>query len=143
MSWYAAHLITYFKRRKGTQKRFLVWENIVLIKARSAEEAYDKAEQRGREEEAIDDETQTIGGHASRQIFAGVRKVTLCQDERTKPTDGTEVTYNEMMIRSEVAIKQLVDGKAVAVEVLAPFPEEEEEEMEAQNEPSSIRRRTG
>jgi len=133
----------YFKRRKGPQKRFLVWENIVLIKASSAEEAYDKAEQRGREEEAIDDDTQTIGGHPSRHVFAGVRKVTLCQDEHTRPTHGTEVTYNEMLIRSETAIKQFVDGKAVAVEVLSPFPEEEEKARDAASVPSSARRRTG
>ncbi len=122
MSWYAAHLILYFKRRKGPQSRFLVWENIVLIRASSADEAYDKAEQRGREEEAVDDETLTIGGHPSRLVFAGVRKVTLCQDEHARPTDGSEISYNELVLRSEATIKKLVAGNTVPVELLSPFP---------------------
>src|SRR5580698_10239549 len=125
MNWYAAHLILYFKRRKGPQARFLVWENIVLIRADSSDEAYDKAEQRGRQEEAIDDETLTIGGHPSCLVFAGVRKVTLCQDERARPTDGSEISYNELVLRNGAAIKKLVDGKTVPVEVLSPFPAEE------------------
>jgi len=128
MSWYAAHLILYFKQRKGPQARFLVWENIVLIRAKSADEAYDKAEQRGREEEAVDDETLVIGGHPARLVFAGVRKVTLCQDEAARPADGSEVSYNEMALRSEAAIKKLVDGEPVAVELLSPFPSDDNAE---------------
>ena len=126
MSWYAAHLILYFKRRKGPQSRFLVWENIVLIRANSSDEAYEKAEERGRQEEAVDDETMTIGGHPSRLVFAGVRKVTLCQDENSRPADGSEVSYNEMVLRTETAIKKLAAGEASAVELLSPFSTEGE-----------------
>jgi hypothetical protein len=125
MNWYAAHLILYFKRRKGSQTRFQVWENIVLIRADSSDEAYEKAEKRGHQEEAIDDETLTIGGHPSRLVFAGVRKVTLCQDEHARPTDGTEISYNELVLRSEAAIKKLVAGNTVPVEVLSPFRAED------------------
>lgn len=130
MNWYAAHTIVYFKRRKGLQNRFLVWENIVLVRADSFDEAYDKAEKLGREEAAIDDETQTIGGHPSRMVFAGVRKVTLCQDWETRPTDGSEVTYNELVVRSEAAVRRLATGKTVRAEVLDPFPDEELETTE-------------
>jgi hypothetical protein len=130
----------YFKRRKGSQKRFLVWENIVLIRAKTSDEAYEKAEQRGREE-AVDDETTTIGGHPSRLIFAGVRKVTLCQDEDSRPTDGTEVSYNELVVRSETDIKKLVAGKSVAVEILDPFPEGRE--VADSDQATSLPGRTG
>jgi hypothetical protein len=116
----------YFKRRQGPQKRFLVWENIVLIRADSSDDAYDKADQRGREEEAIDDETMTVGGRPSRMVFAGVRKITECADPETRPADGAEVTYNEMTVKSEAAIKKLAAGKAVSVEMRGPFPEEED-----------------
>jgi Domain of unknown function (DUF4288) len=140
MSWYAAHLIVYFKRRKGPQKRFLVWENIVLIRAKSSDEAYEKAEQLGREEDAVDDATLRIGGHPSRLVFAGVRKVTLCQDEDSRPNDGSEVSYNEWGVRSEAAIKKLVAGKTVAVEILDPFPDED---VLTAHEQASRPRKTG
>lgn len=127
MTWYAAHLIMYHKRKRGPQKRFLVWENIVLIQAATSDEAYDKAEQLGREEEeASSDSRITIGGHPSRLIFAGVRKVTTCVDKDRRPNDGTEVTYNEFGVRSEAAIKKLVDGENVMLELLDPFPDDED-----------------
>lgn len=127
MSWYAAHLVQYFKRRKGPQSRFLVWENIILVRAASADEAYRKAEQRGRQEEDVDDDTLMIGGHPARLVFAGVRKVTLCEEDHARPTDGSEVSYNEFMLRSEASIKKLVEGDAVTVEVLSPFPADDAE----------------
>lgn len=126
MNWYAAHLIMYFKRREGRQKHFLVWENIVLVQAKSFDEAYEKAEQLGREEEACDDTSLTIGGHPSRLTFAGVRKATLCQEPHARPTSGTEVTYNELVATSEAAIKKLAAGKSVVVQVLDPFPDNDE-----------------
>jgi len=125
MNWYAAHLVMYFKRKRGPQKRFLVWENIVLVKAGTADEAYEKAERRGREEEAANNAGTTIGGHPSRMIFAGVRKITTCEDENNRPNDGIEVTYNEFEVRSEAAVRELVDGKPVMVEMLDPFPDDE------------------
>jgi hypothetical protein len=140
MSWYAAHLIVYFKRKKGPQKRFLVWENIVLIRAKTSDEAYEKAEQLGQKEEASEDDTIRIGGHPCRLVFAGVRKVTLCENEDTRPSDGTEVTYNEWGVRSEAAIKKLVAGKTVALEILDPFPDDE---TLAPSEPTRLPRKTG
>jgi len=128
MNWYAAHLIMYHKRKSGRQKRFLVWENIVLVHARSFEEAYEKAERRGREDEELDDGSTTIGGHPCSIVFAGVRKATLCQDPRARPKDGTEVSYNEIGVQSEAAIKKLVDGDCVMVEMLDPFPDDQEAE---------------
>jgi hypothetical protein len=37
MAWYAAHIVLYFRLKKRRQKRFVVWENIVLINAKSEE----------------------------------------------------------------------------------------------------------
>ena len=138
MSWYAAHLILYFKRRKGPQSRFLVWENIVLIRANSSDQAYEKAEERGRQEEAIDDETLAIGGHPARLVFAGVRKVTLCQDEHARPADGSEISYNELLLRSETAIKKLVAGETVTVEVVSPFPADDASVSSATTEDTAL-----
>ena len=113
MSWYAAHLIEYFKYRQRRQRSFLVWENIVLIRARSAEEAYAKAQQMGREEEALSDKDKSLrlNGHPAKLVFAGVRKVVLCVDPDRRPGDGTEVSYTEMELRSEEALRKLVAGE--------------------------------
>jgi hypothetical protein len=124
MSWYAAHLIQYFKYREGRQRSFVVWENVVLVRARNAEEACAKAEQIGREEEAIDDDSVRVGGHPAKLVFAGVRKVVLCVDPDRRPGDGTEVSYTEMVLPSEKAVHQLAAGEPVAVRIDDGFPDE-------------------
>jgi hypothetical protein len=126
MNWYAAHIIVYFKYREGRQRSFLVWENIVLVRARDSEEAYAKAERMGREEEAVDDTSLRIGGHPAKLIFAGVRKVVLCVDPDQRPGNGTEVSYTEMVMQSEGAIRKLVAGKPVPVMIADEFGDEEE-----------------
>lgn len=140
MRWYAAHVIVYFKRKKEPQKRFLVWENIVLIRARTPDEAWEKAEKFGRQEESFDDGTTRIGGHPCHVVFAGVRKVTECLESKNRPTDGTELTYNELVMRSEAAVKRFVAGRTVVAEILDPFPDEE---AVTGSEPTIISRRTG
>jgi hypothetical protein len=125
MVWYAAHLVLYFRyKRKRPQKRFLIWENIVLVQAGSQEEAFSKAEERGREDAAADNSLR-IDDEPAELVFAGVRKLVLCQDEDRRPTDGTEVSYTEMQVSSEEAIRKLVAGHAVSVRIVDTLPEEE------------------
>jgi hypothetical protein len=125
MNWYAAHMIHYFKYRRSRQRSFLVWENIVLIRAATADAAFAKAERLGREEEACDDKTLRVNGHPAKQVFAGVRKLVLCVDPETRPGDGTEVSYTEMMLPSEKAVQQLAAGEPVTVRIDDGFPDEE------------------
>lgn len=125
MKWYAAHLDYYFKLRTGKQRSFRVWENIVLIRASDADEAYDKAEERGRQEVADDDPSLTWDGRPARMVFAGVRKVTSCTDEDKRPGDGTEVTYLEMELDSESAIRKLVAMQPVSLKIADAFPDED------------------
>jgi hypothetical protein len=120
MSWFAAHLVLYVKWKEPSQKRFPVWENIVLIKADSEEEALEKAERRGREEEG-DDGTFRWGGQPAAWVFAGVRKLTACQDPQKRPGDGTEISYTEMEVRSQEAVEHLVQGQPVAVRFKEKF----------------------
>lgn len=49
--WYAASIIMLVKFKDGNQDKYPVWENVVLIKASSGDEALELAEKRGREEE--------------------------------------------------------------------------------------------
>ena len=61
MSWFAAHLIMSVKLKGKRQRRFPVWENIVVIEADSEEQAFRKAEHRGRLEEGDEDGSFTWG----------------------------------------------------------------------------------
>lgn len=121
MSWYAAHVVMYARWKKGRQERFPVWENIVLVQADSEEEAFAKAESRGREEEGNDDGNFRWGGRPATWVFAGVRKLTLCEDADEQPIDGTEVSYIEMEVDSPAAIRKLVAGQPVGVRLRERF----------------------
>jgi hypothetical protein len=121
MSWFAAHLIMYVKPKERPQTKFTVWENIVLIRADSEDEAFTKAEQRGRDDEGDEDGSLLWGGRPASWVFAGVRKLTLCQDSEKRPGDGTEVTYTEMQLDSEKAVRKLVEGHPVAIRYREQF----------------------
>jgi hypothetical protein len=132
--WYAAHLLMYVQRKAGNAGKCRIWENIVLIKAASEEEAFARAEQRGKQEEGDDDGSFRWAGKPARWLFAGVRKLTLCEDAEKRPGDGTEVSYTEMEVGSEQAVWKLLEGKSVAVrlcDVFAPVPEAEDSTPQA------------
>jgi hypothetical protein len=121
MNWFAAHLVLYVKLKEEPQDRFPLWENIVLLKADSEEEAFEKAERRGREDEGDDDGSFRWGGKPARWVFAGVRKVTACVDSEKRPADGTEITFLEMEAASKETIDKLLDGEAVSVKLTEQF----------------------
>jgi hypothetical protein len=117
--WYAAHILMYVKRKKAHGK-IPVWENIVLIKAESEKAAFAKAQERGKQDEGDDDGTFLWAGEPAEWVFAGVRKLTLCEDPEKRPTDGTEISYTEMEVDSERALANLVAGKSAAVKLPVP-----------------------
>jgi hypothetical protein len=115
--WYAAHLLMYVKRKNAPDGKIPVWENIVLIKADSEESAFAKAQERGKLDEGDDDGTFRWGGQPARWVFAGVRKLTLCEDADKRPGDGTEISYTEWEVKSARALANLLAGKSTAVTV--------------------------
>ncbi len=121
MSWFAAHVLLYVKLKTRPQHRFPLWENIILLQAESEEEAFAKAERQGREEEGDEDGSFRWGGQPAEWVFAGVRKLTLCQDSEKRPRDGTEVSFNEMEVSSEEAIGKLLAGQPVSVKIADKF----------------------
>ena len=122
--WFAAHVVMYVKLKDQPQKQFTVWENIVLIKARSEDEAFEKARLRGQEEAGDEDGTFRWDGKPACWVFAGVRKLTACEDPDKRPGDGTEITYTEMLLESEQAVCKLVNGDPVALEYADRFADE-------------------
>lgn len=121
--WYAAHILLYVKRKDSSGGKTPVWENVVLIKAASEEEAFAKATQRGKADEGDDNGTFQWGGKPAQWVFAGIRKLTLCEDPEKRPADGTEVSYTEMEVESEQAVAKLLKGKPVSVTFRERFAE--------------------
>ena len=115
MTWYAAHLVLYVKYKEQAQDHYPMWENIVLIQADSENEAFAKAEERGRADEGDCDGSFGWDGKPATWVFAGVRQLILCEDEKERPGDGTEVTYTEMEVDSLEELKHFVDGETATV----------------------------
>src|ERR1022692_3107657 len=114
--WYAAHLLMYVKRKTNAPGKIPVWENIVLIKAESEDAAFAKAQERGKQDEGDDDGTFVWAGQPAKWVFAGVRKLTLCEDPEKRPTDGCEISFTEMEVASEQALRALGEGKPATVQ---------------------------
>jgi hypothetical protein len=125
MTWYAAHLLFYVKLRHRRQTRYPIWEDIVLITARTEEEAFAKAERRARKDAfSFPDSSFRWAGKPAKLVFGGVRKLTLCMDEHERPGDGTEVTYMEWQAPSWEALQKLIHGEPVSVRVEDGFADE-------------------
>jgi len=122
MRWYAAHIIMVVKLKKAPQDRFPAWENVILVQARSAAEAFAKAERRGWDDEGDDDGTFCWGREPAKWVFAGVRKLTDCLVDGDQPGDGDEITYMELELASLDAVNQLAAGKPVSVRYRDRFP---------------------
>jgi hypothetical protein len=121
MSWFAAHIIMSVKLKAKLQRRFPVWENIVLVEADSEERAFQRAERRGRLDEGDDDGTFTWGGQPATWVFAGVRKLTACEDFDTQPKNGTEISFLEFELDSKEAVRRLAQGRQVQMRLRERF----------------------
>ena len=115
MTWYAAHIIMAVKYKKGVQRRFPVWENVVLIHAASEEQAFAKADAIGLRDASDDDGAMHWGGRLARWEFIGVRKLTECALLAERPSDSDEVTYHELEFNSAAAVERYAKGQAVEV----------------------------
>ena len=61
-NWFAAHIITWVKYMEHEQMTFPIWENVVLIRAKSEKEAFAKAESRAQHMAGKGEATFTWGG---------------------------------------------------------------------------------
>jgi hypothetical protein len=122
-NWFAAHIIMWVKYTEHEQKTFPLWENVVLIRAQSDEEAFAKAEEHGKRMAGKGKPTFSWAGKPATWVFGGVRKVTTCDDPEKRPDDGTEITYTQMRVRSYEALKKLLEGQPVGVEYIEQYRE--------------------
>jgi len=122
-NWFAAHVVLWVKYTEHKQKTFPLWENVILIKARSEAEALAKAEAHGQRMACRGKPTFTWGSKPATWVFGGVRKVTACDDSAERPDDGTEITYTQMRVRSAAALKKLLEGEPVGVQYIEEYRE--------------------
>lgn len=126
MKWYAAHLVLYVQFKDARQDHYPIWENIVLIRARTEAEAFRKAEKRGQTDAGDDEGSFRWGGKAATWVFAGVRKLTSCEDATARPNDGAEVTFLELQTASKREIERFVAGEPAAVKFMERFRDDED-----------------
>jgi hypothetical protein len=113
----------YVQRKHKAHGKIPVWENVVLIRADSEGAAFTKAEAIGKRGEGDADGSFRWGGVPATWVFAGVRKITLCEDPEKRPGDGAEITYSELEVDSEQALWSLLDGKPTSVRLNDLFSE--------------------
>jgi len=105
--WYIAHEILYFEpsRQKNKKKaNWTVWENLILIRAKSPGEAYRKAMDLGR----LNEHAVKIDGEDGYCRFRGLRELTLVYDELE---DGAELEWREFQMEP-TKLNQMVIPKA-------------------------------
>ena len=93
--WYIAHELLYFDTKETRDRRkkhkLVVWENLVLIKAKSPEEAYRKALKHGH----LSEEKVKIDGEDGWCRFKGLKDLVLIYDDLE---DGAELEWHDLRL---------------------------------------------
>lgn len=115
MKWYAAHAIMYVEFKGGRQTEFPVWENVLLVGARSVGEAMKRARRRAREDTGDARGSMVWDGRPARWRYGGIRKLIECQSPEDRPQSGTEITYSEFLVKGRDGLRKLTRGDAMSV----------------------------
>ena len=114
MPWYAASVIMYVKFKDGIQNKYPIWENVILIRARSQKAALSLAKKRAKRDEGDSDGSFTWEKRPATWVFAGIRKLVTCSCEN-RLGHGTEVTFSQMEVKDYRAFVNLVKGRPVKI----------------------------
>ena len=96
LNWYTVELIQRFEicgAKQKKNKKYIVWENLMLVKAKSIQEAYDKAYQYGEKTNLRDWETE-YKGHKGSWVFSGISAIAPVYE---KFDDLAEIKWTEYM----------------------------------------------
>ena len=115
MRWFAASIVLYVKYKDNKQNNYPIWENIYLISAMTPNEAYRKAISLGKNQQGDSNGTLKWCKRPACWKYAGVRKIIECTERNNKPTDGTEISYAQMLIKNRNDLKKLIKCKPVEV----------------------------
>lgn len=120
MTWFTASLIVGIKRIDMPDGPTLAYENVVLIEAGTAEEAFHKAREYGGSHVSINDDL-TLDDKPAIQTFVGIRKLVkvghpdAVELDQDNPMCGTEATYSLFELESDDALVLLASGKEVSL----------------------------
>jgi|SRR5882762_3240235 len=116
--WYLSYEILYFELENPlAQDKCQIWENLILIRAASPEEAYEKAMKHGFDSE----DNVKIDGQKGRCKFKGLKDLVRIYDDLE---DGAELVWQEYELEKnqlETSVKTKQDLHA-----FKPLPAEEE-----------------
>jgi hypothetical protein len=139
--WFAAHIIEYLKCLDGDQAEFMAWENIVLLEAPDADEAWRMAEARAGEAATPEDSLyladgrpcNRFGDRPARWLNGGVRKIIAVSHERPAGVlgSGDEVTFNTLYFKTEAEIKAYGQGDDAQVLITEPGGPNDDPEEDA------------
>jgi hypothetical protein len=102
--WYISHELLYAETKKeAPTERLTVWENLILIRAKSRDEAYKKAMKHGK----ISEDKVKIDGKPGELKFLGLRDLVLIYDELE---DGAELEWHETQL-TKTKMKKLLRAK--------------------------------
>ena len=118
--WYLAEIVT--ETRMTGEHENIVHNNLILIRASSSEESYEKTMARGHE---MEDTYQSPEGETVTVLFRGISDINLIQDELE---DGAEIAYEEIPDMSEEEIQEMLQSK----ENLGVFQPEEPDTHETE-----------
>lgn len=112
--WYIAHVLC-LQEYTDPPYEWSIMENLIMINAKSSNDAYQKALLLGEEENVEQVESVTFEGRAFDIKFIGVRKVVSCLPKDERPSSGTEVSYQEYTLKSKDDISKLLNGDSVEI----------------------------
>lgn len=118
MPWFAASVIMHICFKYGEQDKYPVWENVLLIDAPSNEEALQKAETLGREQEGDEGGSLTWAERPAKWVYSGTRKLLTVSNPSSGenlPADGAEISYSEFEVPDDVSLSRPVNGEEVTV----------------------------
>ena len=104
MNWYLADIV--LENRIESDRRRVVHVNIILLKARSAQLAFDKATKIGRGYQI------TYKNTVGKRVWVKFRGINQLTTVAEKLADGVELRYSEMVLTSEKKLKNLVSPKS-------------------------------
>ena len=125
--WFAAHIVMAVRFKNDPQTHYPVWENVVLIEAVDPEHAMPKAETYARLDDGDSNGSFTWGDRPAEWFFAGIRKLIACVDYEQRPTDGTEITYSELVLKDDLALQRFAAGESVVLTTATEQNEEQED----------------
>jgi len=103
-NWYLSHEVLYAETgREAPTERLTVWENLILIRANSPDQAYKKAMKHGK----MSEDKVRINGKTGKLRFLGLRDLVLIYEQLE---DGAELEWHEMQL-TKVKMKKLLHAK--------------------------------